>query len=90
MSYTKITKNQILPALKEGKTVALCANKFYPSTGGFSITAHIDFVRLKYHAQSYHNNLKATLEVLINQYSYYNCNSETGQKVSFYIIGDTL
>lgn len=73
----KITKLQAIKAIANGQTVGAIASKLSPwfNNGCFMVRLHKD--------NECNNQINDTW---INSFKWYNCNKETGQGVSFYLI----
>lgn len=73
----KLTKRQAIKALNDGLFVGAIASKLSPVAfnNAFVVVLHKDFVG---------NN--AISEGWCNQFKYYNCNKDTGQGISFYLV----
>lgn len=71
----KINKATAEKMYASGKTIRLCASKINPcNIWGFY--ADID------------NSSGRTFNQIVNEFSYYNCNDETGKRVCYYTMGE--
>ena len=73
----KLTKRQAVKALNDGFTIGAISSKLNPHFGNncFVVTLNKEFET---------NN--AITESWINSFKWYNCNKESGQGISFYMI----
>jgi hypothetical protein len=86
--WTKLTKTQVIAKakkLQDGQTldVAICSSNIRPFTmwnHQFEFQINKDLIRVD---RDDHDGY--TLQNTINNYSYYNCNSEMGRYVHYYI-----
>ncbi len=86
--WTKLTKTQVLSKAKklqenELLDVAICSSKVRPFTmwnQQFEFQINKDLVRVD---RNDHDGY--TFENTVNNYSYYNCNSEMGNYVHYYV-----
>ena len=72
MSLVKVDKRTASKEYNKGNTIHLLPSKAVP--GSIWITP-----------TSVNNQCGKSFEALINEYSYYNCNKETGLRVTYYI-----
>ena len=78
----KITKNQAWEKFKKGKTIYLLPSKANLNSiwvSPYSLT------KQSYEENSIYENLFDFFNCMLNAYSYYNCNSETGKRIAFYV-----
>jgi hypothetical protein len=87
----KLTKTQVIARIKkEGNVkVWLCPSKMYPHPNHpFNMAAECSFTKedlLPKYPESKEIPDLTNFESVINSFSYYNCDSETGNRVHFYI-----
>ena len=68
----KINKEKARKLFNAGKTIRLSASKINPNNV-WGFYADID------------NSSEKTFDKLVNEFMYYNCSTETGKRVCFYI-----
>ncbi len=73
MEYRKCHLKTAERLFNKGTPVYLCPSKAKPHDGVFSLAVKIE------------PENGSDFEKLVNAFRYYNCNSETGKNVSFYI-----
>ena len=81
MPLTKITKKEAMKRYEKGQTVIFCASKMRPD--GFFFQG-CPMQKHEIESNPWHGE-GTTFEQLINNYSYYNCNKETGLGITYYI-----
>lgn len=71
----RVNKKTARNIFNNGGTIRICANKINPTNDFYNLFMDInqDFV------------LEKNFDKLINQYEYYNCNSECGYYTAFYV-----
>lgn len=74
--FQKISKYSAKSRYERGESVTLCPSKCYPHTGPFSCAIEVS-----------KTDRDREFSRLVNEFSYYNCNSETGNGVHFYVRG---
>lgn len=72
MSIVKVDKRTASKEYSKGNTIYLLPSKAAPGSIWISPT-------------SVNNQCGRSFDALINEYSYYNCNKETGLRVNYYL-----
>lgn len=75
-TFTRIPKNKAKAAYNNGLTVVFCPCKLQPF-GSWGLSMDMNKCNI--------NCNDIDFDKLCNEYEYYNCNSETGKYISFYI-----
>lgn len=81
MPLVKIPKKEAQKRYEKGQPVIFCASKMRPD--GYFFTG-IAMQKHEIESNPWHGE-DTTFEQLINSYSYYNCNKETGLGITYYI-----
>lgn len=90
MLFTKLTKPQVLKKMRELKdggtfSLFLCPSKCYPSPGHpFNMAIEVEASAKGVYRDGYG---WTSLDVVVNDFAYYNCTHETGIRTHFYLEG---
>jgi len=79
--YTRIDRAKAKKLIKQGLHVALCASNMRPGDPWYP---EIEINR--YSVNNYNGiDFESKFKNLVNHFMYYNCNKETGNKVSYFL-----
>lgn len=84
--YVECSLNQFIKFLINGKYCSLCPSNMNPRSTWFRNRICLD--DLKKYTLFDENDVVNSIKQYINEFRFYNCNKETGNKLKYYLIVD--